>query len=530
MQLSVSCLRTRGPEGQLAGLGILAALSALLALVAGETLVTGWRYAIGAAHGPIILLIGLGLFWIRRRQFGEWRHAAGGGLVLAALSAFLYVTATWADVDFVRIGSVLSLAGGAVWYLGGWPALRSAAAPLGFLLFMIPWPATVTANFAFPLQLLSSAYAAILAGLIGLPVQRDGIHLAVLPYGAEKPVYSVLVGQACSGLTSLTMLVAVAYLVAYHTPIRSAWRVALVAAVVPLALLMNAVRITLILAAGAGGNAALARWVHDNEGPVLVFLCGCALMGMRQALLAWTRPRQQPVPHAPADDSVTTREGPSPERPQPRHYRLGLLNAVLSLALVGGFWGGRVEAASLVPPDHLSRLHLPFRGWSTSDQALSPLEMRMLRPEAVLVRTYRDHKGAEAQLAVVAGHRKETVHTPVFCLARVGWETIARRRHVLQLGARKVTAVRMRVLQEGREMLVTYFFTDGEYSTDALSRFQVVQLMKRLRLQVPLGALVRVIVPVGSDAAAAERTADEFSTATLPRVLDSLRTGGGAVY
>jgi len=31
----------------------------------------------------------------------------------------------------------------------------------------------------------------------------------------------------------------------------------------------------------------MADWVHNNEGPVLIFLCSLALTGLRGILLAW---------------------------------------------------------------------------------------------------------------------------------------------------------------------------------------------------------------------------------------------------
>jgi len=76
----------------------------------------------------------------------------------------------------------------------------------------------------------------------------------------------------------LLVLLALTYLVAYFTPVKLGWRVLMMVAVIPLALLTNATRLTLILLFGYHGNAALAKLVHDNEGPVLIFFCSLVLM------------------------------------------------------------------------------------------------------------------------------------------------------------------------------------------------------------------------------------------------------------
>src|SRR5205807_1573898 len=101
------------------------------------------------------------------------------------------------------------------------------------------------------------------------------------------------VAAKCNGLTSLIVLLALGYLIAYHTPIRPGWRALMVAAVVPLALLANAVRLALVLIAGAYVSKQLGMQVHDREAPVLIFFCSLGLIGLRSALITWTRPARE---------------------------------------------------------------------------------------------------------------------------------------------------------------------------------------------------------------------------------------------
>jgi EpsI family protein len=173
----------------------------------------------------------------------------------------------------------------------------------------------------------------------------------------------------------------------------------------------------------------------------------------------------------------------------------------------------------------LSALSLPYQGWKTSDQALSEEERDLLQPDAALVRNYQSPAGETAQLAVIAGHQKRSIHTPAYCLPGGGWQTIALHGDSLMLSGRSLPVMRA-VMQDdrGRGMVATYFFTDGERVTSNLVGFQATQLLKRLHGEVPLGALVRILVPITKDEPTAARLSGQLAQATLPAVLEKIKT------
>lgn len=264
-----------------------AVLAGWVAAPTAATLFELWQRDPSLSHGPLVPLITAGMLWSRRKYLREWSAASGAGLAALGATTLLFVVAVWADIYFLKPLMLIAMLGAGVWFLGGQRTARIALGPLGFLIFMIPWPTTITERLAFPLQLTSSAYAATLGGMIGIPIIRSGVHLHVVPDLHAAPVYSIIVARQCSGLTSLMVLLALGYLIAYHTPVKIGWRALLVGLIVPVALFANSVRLTLILAAGAYHSVALARWVHDHEAPVLIFFCSLGLLGLRQGLLAW---------------------------------------------------------------------------------------------------------------------------------------------------------------------------------------------------------------------------------------------------
>lgn len=255
-----------------------------------------WRGDSSLSHAPLVPFITIGLLWLRRNTLRRWQGAAPGGLALLVASALSYVLAVWADVVFLAPLSFIGMLIGLAWFLGGRDALFATAGPLGFLVFLIPWPTTLVERLAFPMQLMSSTYAALFGGILGIPVQRMGVELAVVPHPGAAPIYSMVVAQKCSGLTSLTVLLALGYLVALFTPRGLGWKALLFAAVPPIALLSNATRLTAVLAAGAWGRPGTAQWIHDNEGPLLIFICSLALMGLRQWIMDYTQRRARPAP------------------------------------------------------------------------------------------------------------------------------------------------------------------------------------------------------------------------------------------
>jgi EpsI family protein len=202
--------------------------------------------------------------------------------------------------------------------------------------------------------------------------------------------------------------------------------------------------------------------------------------------------------------------------------RLLLLNTMLLLALLGSHWGRQIESATIERKDILQRLSLPFRDWKVTDVSISKSDWDTLQPDGALIRSYQSPQNQTAELTVVMGHRKRTVHTPTLCMSGGGWEIVSQRYLDLPLPGRNVHAVRQLMTRQGKLVQMTYFFTDGDYASPSLAHFQTVQLIKRLRASVPIGALVRTIVPVGDDPAAADALSNAFAAATVPGVLAAL--------
>ena len=206
-------------------------------------------------------------------------------------------------------------------------------------------------------------------------------------------------------------------------------------------------------------------------------------------------------------------------------YRLWWVNGILLLTLCGSLWGKRTSIAPTILPDALSQ-PLVFRGWKTSDQKLTPREQELLLPDALLLRRFQAPHGETAEIAVIAGHRKQTVHTPTFCMAGGGWETVSAQPAAIIIDGQTIEATQMVMAKQNHELVATFFFSDGSWHTNNLTLFQAHQMQTRLRGQTPVGALVRIIVPVRTSRENANQLTKEFAQAILPEVISRLQAAG----
>jgi exosortase len=196
------------------------------------------------------------------------RDPRGYLVVLAALG--LYVLGLGAGSATIQgLGFVGALAG-VVLGLWGPAGLRRLAFPVGFLLFMVPLPGELVFSVVVSLQLLVSSVSVEVLQTLGFAVLREG-NVLVLPGGN-----SLFVAEACSGITSIVTLTPLGVTLAYFT--ESAWsrRLLIIAAVIPLAILGNLVRVvgTVLAVDAVGAERVLHSPLHDLAG-LLIFALVC---------------------------------------------------------------------------------------------------------------------------------------------------------------------------------------------------------------------------------------------------------------
>lgn len=189
------------------------------------------------SHGLLCAPLAVGLAIGRRRSLAAAAKAPRTvGLAFAVASLLLLVVGRLGAELFLTRASLVGVLAGAVVFLLGWRHLRMLAFPFALLLLSIPLPAVMVTQVTLPLQLVASASAEVMLNAAAIPVLRDG-NVLVLPNATLQ------VAEACSGIRSLVALFAAALIGARLAEDRIWARAAILAMALPVAVLMNAVRV-----------------------------------------------------------------------------------------------------------------------------------------------------------------------------------------------------------------------------------------------------------------------------------------------
>jgi exosortase len=202
------------------------------------------------SHGFFVPICATLLLWIHRKT---WMNTplkpAPVGLIFIFAAMLLLVVGTLGAEVFLPRVSFCILLGGLIVYFAGWPMLRALKAPWLVLFLMIPLPAIIFNEFAFPLQVLATKSATSILDLLHVPVMREG-NIIILPS------MSLDIVEACSGLRSLMSLITVATFYGLFFE-RKVWmRCLLVLFAIPVAVFANALRIVF--------SALLAEYVSHQ--------------------------------------------------------------------------------------------------------------------------------------------------------------------------------------------------------------------------------------------------------------------------
>jgi exosortase len=255
-----------------AGLVVLAALAATYHEVAAG-LVRQWSTDDNYSHGFVVLPLALWFAWERR---GALRAVPVGpaysGLLLLALSLGVFAVGVLGSELFLARLSLIGVVAGLVLFLAGPAHLRLLAFPIAFLLLMIPLPAILFNQIAFPLQLLASGAGAATLELAGVPVLREGNVLVLASTSLE-------VVEACSGIRSLVSLLTLALVLGHFSLRRSSSRLLLAVAAIPVAIVANAARVAGTgLAAHYWSPEAAQGFFHGFSGWIVFAVAFAALL------------------------------------------------------------------------------------------------------------------------------------------------------------------------------------------------------------------------------------------------------------
>ena len=190
-----------------------------------------------SGHGLLLIPIAAWIAW-RSRVRAESRPDETLGIATLALAVILRYAADRAAEPYTMRMSILIAAAGLTLYFAGRHQLARWWLPFTLAALSVPLPATVLNAIAIPLQLKASQMGASMLQWRYVPVHLSGNVLRI-------PGHELFVATACSGLRSIMALVSLGLLLSYGALRHPASRLFVLAAAIPVAIVINAVRVFL---------------------------------------------------------------------------------------------------------------------------------------------------------------------------------------------------------------------------------------------------------------------------------------------
>ena len=473
------------------------------------------------SHGPVIPILSFYMFLREMKAVpppaapvtDRW---PGVGVILFALA--LAAIGNLVRIDHLVFYALIIWVAGLVLVSFGFSRGRVFWPAVLHLVFMLPLPQFLYWKVNTTLQLVSSVMGVKLVALAGVPVYLEG---NVIDLG----VTMLQVAEACSGLRYLFPIMSFTYVFAvlYRGPL---WqKLVLLALAVPVAVMMNAVRI--------GNHRHPRRPLRHRPGRGLPSRLR-GLGGVPELPRHPLRPgqgdatdrRRPPAARGGARPRLLRPRGT--DRPHPLPVPLpALVTAALMTAALGLAWS-LVPAHEAAPPPREPYALFPqeFGGWSGSTQALEPAIARILGADDYLAALYsRPDEAAPVDL-FLSYYASQTegarIHSPEVCLPGAGWEVFRIEPVTVALPGTRTGAVRLNraVIQKGIERQLVYYWFQArgrQFTGDFAARF--ANITDSLTLGRTDGGLVRVITAIGDDGvAAADARLQRFLTVSVDQL------------
>lgn len=190
-----------------------------------------------AGHGLLLAPLALWFAWKRGLRADAAPAPALGLTLLAGAVTLRALSGVAAELFTMRISMIGALAA-LVCFAWGWRQVLAWWLPFSLLVLSVPLPEILTSAIALPLQFRASAMGAWMLKMRHVPVELAGNII-------QLPGRQLFVTEACSGLRSLTALLSIGVLVGAVWLRSPLGRALLIAAAIPVAIAINAVRVFL---------------------------------------------------------------------------------------------------------------------------------------------------------------------------------------------------------------------------------------------------------------------------------------------
>jgi len=254
-----------------------------------------WRNEPDYSHGYLVPILAALLCWHRQDSFPGVRETPSYmGIWLIVIAIIMRFASRMVYADFMDAWSMLPLTAGVIWFAFGKETLKWAMPAVVFLLRMFPLPYRAESMLSWKLQGIATDVSTIFLRVLGQPAVAESHVIWVHDQ-------RLLVEEACSGLRIFVGVAALAFF--WAAMVKRSWidRIILMASVLPLAILVNAIRITVVgLLYQRFEDISNQNTIHDWSGYLMIPLA----FGLLWFIKAYWERLYRPVEQLTAKDFV----------------------------------------------------------------------------------------------------------------------------------------------------------------------------------------------------------------------------------
>lgn len=461
------------------------------------------------SHGPIIPVLSAFLFLKQLRDYPinpDVPRNRWPGVGLIVFSIFAGLLGSLAGIGDIVAYALILWIGGILLVSWGWSTGKHFWPGVVHLVYMLPLPGVIYYKTTTYLQYISSELGVVFLRMMDIPVFLDGniIDLGIL---------KLHVAEACSGLRYMFPIMSFSYIFAtlYRGPV---WhKVFLLLAAVPIAIVMNSVRIAVAgIIVQYYGVEWLNGFTHFFEGWVIFLACILILFALAWLML-FLHPQRPTLTDA--LDLETTGLGTQLARLQFVQPSKALIGSTVLMLTVVAAMQVLPERGSLAPHRDSFALFPRTLGEWRQDGPAQFLDTRVAITlgaddyHQVTLRKAGEEHTVGLFMAWYDDQTKGGVHSPEICLPGAGWEIAWLERSDITetMGTETDFNINRAIIQKGEvRMMIYYWFQqkDRRIAWDFAAKYWL--LIDGITTGRTDGALVRLTTTIdpGEDEAATE--------------------------
>jgi EpsI family protein len=519
------------------------------------------------SHCILMPFVILYLIWEKRKELNEIpSRPAWTGLVPFLIGIMLFWLGELGGEYFTLYVSLWLVIIGLLWMHLGREKIKVMWFTLIIGLTMFPFPAFINSRISLQLQLISSKLGVWMVHLYGMPAYREG---NVIDLGFTQ----LQVVEACSGLRYLIPIMVLSLLLAYFFKAHIWKRIVLFLSSIPVAIVMNSLRIALTGILYSVWGAKVAEGFFHGFSGWLIFIFALAVLLVEMWVLSWLWPRKKAegrgkmedgsgergaeqqteiqkeqkqgtegelaadgkaegrwkredgsgdIEEEKADDSRRN-ASPAARKVLQAQFVVAIVMLVATLAV-----SKTVEFREKIPiAKQFNQFPTEIGEWKGTRQTMEQQYLNALFFSDYIIADYRNSQGKEVSFYVAyydSQRKGESIHSPESCLPGSGWVFRQSGTTNIALASSNpgsISVNRAFMEKPGVKELVYFWFPMRGRVLTKLWEVKVANFWDALTKQRTDGALVRVITPVyrNEEMSEAEERLSGFTRDVVP-ILD----------